>query len=495
MSDYIVRMENIVKEFPGVKALDHVNFQVRSGEIHALVGENGAGKSTLMNCLIGIYKQNSGKIFFDDNEVEFRSTLDALRLGISMIHQELSPVLDRSVMHNIWLGREPVNRLHMVDHAEMYRKTKDLLDFLDLDIDPKERVGALTVAKMQMIEIAKALSYNSRVIIMDEPTSSLTSKETEQLFKIIDRLKKNNVAVIYISHKTDEIFAVADRITVMRDGVNVETRATSDFTPEQMITLMVGHEITQMFPKLDVPIGETRLIVNHLSCNHYCTDISFELHRGEILGIAGLVGAGRTELMETLFAIRRKTSGEVLLDGEPLQIHRPIDAIKHGMAFLTEDRRATGLYPMLDITKNMTMVSRKKYVNKSRFLSPKRMAAEAQTYVNRLRIKTPSLHTLIQYLSGGNQQKVLIARWLLTQPDILILDEPTRGIDVGAKSEIHSIITQMASEGKSIILISSEMPEIMGMCDRVMVMHEGRKTGELLRKDFSQEAIMQLAIR
>lgn len=494
MSEYVVAMEGITKTFPGVRALDDVHLHVRPGEIHALVGENGAGKSTLMKCLNGIYRPNAGRILWEGKEITLRSPLDALQTGISMIHQELSPVLERSVMHNIWLGREPVNRLHMVDHKEMYRRTVELLEYLGLSIDPWQTVGQLTVAKMQMVEIAKALSYNAKVIVMDEPTSALTAREAEYLFAIIRKLKENGVAIIYISHKTEEIFSIADTITIMRDGRHVETRAARDMTPQEMITRMVGHEVSQMFPKIPVELGETRLVVRGLTCEGYCRDISFELHRGEILGVAGLVGAGRTELMEALFGIRRKASGEVLLDGKPLHIRRPSDAIQAGLAFLTEDRRATGIFPMMDISQNIALAARDRYAGPTGMLRLHAIQKDAQDYVERLRIKTPGLHTLIQFLSGSNQQKVLIARWLLTEPDILILDEPTRGIDVGAKSEIHSIITKMAAQGKSIILISSEMPEIIGMSDRVMVMHEGKKTGELVRKDFSQEAIMQLAI-
>ena len=490
MSEYILEMKNIVKEFPGVKALKGVNLQVRPGTVHTLMGENGAGKSTLMKCLIGIYKATSGEVIFDGKKVEFTTPTQALRAGISMIHQELSPVPERPVCENLWLGRLPMKNAFMVDHAEMRRSAQELFDRLGLDLDPDEKMGNLTVAKMQMVEIAKAVSYDSKVVIMDEPTSAITESEVEHLFRIIEDLKKKNVAIIYISHKMDEIFRISDDITVYRDGEYIATDRAENLDVNKLITMMVGREMTNIFPKVECPIGETVLKVENLSSGSAFHNVSFELHKGEILGFAGLVGAGRTEVVETIFGMRTKTSGDIYKDGKKINIKSPKDAIENKIGLLTEDRRGNGIVGLQSVAVNTILANMKKY---GFVMNKKQMRADAQEYSSKLNVKTPSLDALIMNLSGGNQQKVLVGRWLLTNPDILIMDEPTRGIDVGAKSEIHALISQLAGEGKAIIMISSEMPEVLGMSDRVLVMHEGEMTGILDRSEATSDLIMKFA--
>ena len=481
--EYILEMTDIVKEFPGVRALKGVQLKVRPGTVHTLMGENGAGKSTLMKCLIGIHPPTSGKIVFEGKEIQFKNTLEALNSGISMIHQELSPVPERSVCENLWLGRAPRKGL-IIDHKKMRQDSIELFNKLNLDVDPDEKMGNLTVAKMQMVEIAKAVSYDSRIVIMDEPTSSLTDAEVEHLFRIIAELKEKNVAIIYISHKMDEIFRISDDITVYRDGEYIATDRAENLNVDKVIQLMVGREVNNMFPKVECPIGETILKVENLSAGRAVKNVSFELHRGEILGMAGLVGAGRTETAEAIFGMRHMTGGKIYKDGQELHIKSPEDAIANKIGLLTEDRR------LLSIQDNTVLANLKKYGFP---LNHKKMREDTEEYVKKLNTKTPSIETPIQNLSGGNQQKVLVGRWLLTNPDILIVDEPTRGIDVGAKAEIHSLITKLAGEGKAIIMISSELPEVMGMSDRIVVMHEGIMTAILDRKDFSSELILKYA--
>ena len=489
MSEYILEMLDIVKEFPGVRALKGVQLKVRPGTVHTLMGENGAGKSTLMKCLIGIHPPTSGKIIFKGQEVHYKTTLEAMNSGISMIHQELSPVPERSVCDNVWLGREPRKGL-IVDHKKMREDCIALFKRLNLDLDPDAKMGDLTVAKMQMVEIAKAVSYDSQIVIMDEPTSSLTDAEVEQLFRIIADLKAKNVAIIYISHKMDEIFRISDDITVYRDGEYIATDRAENLNVDKVIQLMVGREVTQMFPKVDCPIGETILKVENLSSGKAVKNVSFELHRGEILGMAGLVGAGRTETAEAIFGMRHITGGKIYKDGKELHIKSPEDAIENKIGLLTEDRRGNGIVGLLSVRENTVLANLKKYGFP---LNHKKMREDTDVYIKKLNTKTPSMETPIQNLSGGNQQKVLVGRWLLTDPDILIVDEPTRGIDVGAKAEIHSLITKLAGEGKAIIMISSELPEVMGMSDRIVVMHEGTMTGVIDRKDFSSELILKYA--
>ena len=490
----ILVMKDIVKTFPGVKALKNVDFSVKHGEIHALMGENGAGKSTLMKCLIGIHPPTSGEIFFDGNKIVNYSTAEALKMGISMIHQELSPVEHRSIMENIWLGREPKTKLGLVNHKKMYELTKEILKEIEFYEDPKTLMTNLTVAKTQMIEIAKALSYNAKLIIMDEPTSALTNKEINQLFSIMRRLRENGKSIVYISHKLEEIYEVCDRLTVLRDGECVGVGTTQEIDISELIRLMVGREITEKFPKVPCDIGEVKLEVKNLSSGKRFSNVSFNVRKGEIFGIAGLIGAGRTEVIETIFGIRPKTGGEIFIDGKRVEIKNPRDAKANQMAFLTEDRRLTGIFPMLSVFQNAIIANIKKYVNRNLLLNHKNAKVETNEYVDAIKIKTPSIYQKIENLSGGNQQKVLVARWLMTQPEILILDEPTRGIDVGAKAEIHRLITSLAGEGKSIIMISSELPEVMGMSDRIMIMHEGTVTGIIENHaQLNQEELMEYA--
>jgi len=490
----ILVMKDIVKTFPGVKALKGVGLNVKYGEIHALMGENGAGKSTLMKCLIGIHPPTSGQIYFEGNLIENYTTAEALKMGIAMIHQELSPVEHRSIMENIWLGREPKNKLGLVDHKKMYEMTKEVLKLIDFNEDPKTLVASLTVANMQMIEIAKALSYNAKLIIMDEPTSALTNKEIDQLFSIMRRLRESGKSIIYISHKLDEIYEITDRITVYRDGQYIGEGNTKDININELIKMMVGREVNEMFPKVICDIGDVKMEVKNLSYGKKFKDVSFNVRKGEILGIAGLVGAGRTEVIETIFGIREKSSGQVVIDGKEVNIKTPADAKQNKMALLTEDRRSTGIFPMLTVFQNVIMANIKKYIKKSGLLNHKMAIEDTNEYVKAISIKTPSIYQKVENLSGGNQQKVLVARWLLTSPEILFLDEPTRGIDVGAKAEIHRLITNLAGQGKSIIMVSSELPEVMGMSDRIVVMHEGKVTGILDNtKDLTQEEIMKYA--
>lgn len=498
MSEYLLEMKDIVKTFPGVKALKGVNLKVRPGEVHALVGENGAGKSTLMKCLIGIQEPTSGEIIFDGETRRIPNTKYALDMGISMIHQELNPVLYRPIMENIYLGREPKNKLGLIDHKKMYDDAKELLASIGMYDDPRTIMETLTVAKMQMIEIAKAVSYDAKLIIMDEPTSALTEKEVGELFTIIRQLKAQNRSIIYISHKLDEIYEITDMVTVFRDGEYIGTEATATLPVDKMIKMMVGREVTDMYSKATCEKGDVILEVKNLSNRKLFRDISFEVRKGEILGFAGLIGSGRTEVMETIFGIRHKTGGEVFIHGKKMDINSPRDAIDAGMAMLTEDRRGTGIFSILSVQDNMSVVHLGAFLNKLGLINYKKLNESCFEYRDSIRIKTPSLKQQIQFLSGGNQQKVLVARWLMSQPEILILDEPTRGIDVGAKAEIYKLIEMLANMGKCIIMVSSELPEVMGMSDRIVVMHEGSITGILDNYEegaLTQEEIMSYATR
>ena len=488
-------MLGISKQFPGVQALDDVTLRVRPGSVHALMGENGAGKSTLMKCLFGIFHEDAGEIFLDGKKVRIDTSRAALDMGVAMIHQELHPIPYRNVMDNIWLGRYPRKGI-VVDEAEMYRSTRALLDDLELDIDPRILVGRLTVSTVQTIEIAKAISYNAKVIIMDEPTSSLTENEVAHLFKLIRRMRDRGAAIIYISHKIEEILEISDEVTIMRDGRGVGTWPAKELTNELIISRMVGRDLTHRFPPRENVPGEVLLAVedftspNPLSFQH----VSFTLRKGEILGIGGLVGAQRTELLEAIYGLRATVSGTLTLRGSPMKIDNPGQAMRNGMALLTEERRATGIFPMLSVLENIVVASLKSYAKPPFYvLDQKKRVEVSERSIRQLSIKTPSFQSLIKDLSGGNQQKVLFARWLLTEPEILILDEPTRGIDVGAKYEIYTIIADLAKRGKSIIMISSEMPELLGMSDRILVMCEGRMTGILEGKDATQVEVMQLA--
>ncbi|MDR1801470.1 MAG: sugar ABC transporter ATP-binding protein [Lachnospiraceae bacterium] len=487
MSEYILEMTGIEKTFPGVKALDNVDFKLKPGSIHGVMGENGAGKSTLVKCLVGLYQRNGGTIIYDGEEVNFKVVREALAAGISMVHQELSPVPERSVMDNVWLGRVPMKGI-IVDKKKMERDTQELFDKIGIDnIRPTDKMKNLSVAKMQMVEIAKAVSWNSKVVIMDEPTSALTNREVEHLFKILRDLRDQGVGIIYISHKMDEIYEICDELSVYRDGTYVGSYSTKEGAPDYidmngLIEAMVGRKVTAMFPKVDCEIGETILKVENLSSGKLFRNVSFELRRGEILGFAGLVGAGRTEVCETLFGLHPITSGHIYKDGVEIKIKSPEDAIEHKLGLITEDRRGKGIFGLLSVSRNVVVSNLKKYGFPLRHA---KMRKDSQEYVDKLSVKTPSLEQKLMNLSGGNQQKVLVARWLLTNPDILIVDEPTRGIDVGAKSEIHALLTQLAGEGKGIIMVSSELPEVMGMSDRIVVMHEGDLTGIIDRADFN----------
>ena len=490
--DTILVMENISKAFPGVKALSDVHVTVRKGTVHALMGENGAGKSTLMKILNGMYTPDSGTITFQGKVVQIPDTETALKLGISMIHQELSPVPYMSVAENIYLGREPLRRLGMIDKRKLLADTRDLLQRLEININPQALMKDLSVANTQMVEIAKAISYDASLIIMDEPTSAITDREVAQLFRMIRSLKAKGVAIIYITHKMDEVFQIADEVTVFRDGHHIATVPADQTDKNSLIAMMVGRALTAIFPKEDAPIGEVVLSVRNLTRKGIVKDVSFDLRRGEILGVAGLMGAGRTEVIEGIFGIKPLDAGEITIKGQKVKIKEPSDAIRHGLALLTEDRKLTGIMGVLPVRDNMMIASLGSYVERG--LLKKRVIEETcHREKSRLEIKTPHMDQVIRLLSGGNQQKVLVSRWLLTMPDILILDEPTRGIDVGAKAEIHKLMCKLAQEGKAIIMISSELPEILGMSDRVLVMHEGRVGGIFERKDATQETIMRAA--
>lgn len=494
-SEIILKMKGITKTFPGVKALDNVSLEVKKGTVHGLMGENGAGKSTLMNILIGILQQDSGEIEFLGRKLNIRSTADALNAGISMIHQELCPIPEMTVAENIFLGREP-SKWGMVNEKELYEKTSKLLNELGIDINPREKMKYLSTAYMQLVEIAKAISYESDLIIMDEPTSAITEKEVDRLFGMIRKLTSKGVAIIYITHKMEEVFKITHECTVFRDGRYVGTGSSDELTDQQLISMMVGREVNQIFPKKEVEkFGDVLLEVKNLCHEKFFNNVSFKVRAGEILGFSGLMGAGRSEVMETIFGINKATSGEIYVKGKKEIIKSPKDAIKLGIGLLTEDRKRTGLFLPLSVTNNTIMSDLRSYSNNIGMVNEKKVISACENQKKNLNIKTPSLSQTIDNLSGGNQQKVLIARWLLMNPDILIIDEPTRGIDVGAKSEIHKLMSQLAQEGKAIIMISSELPEILGMSDRVIVMHEGKITGELSRDEATQEKIMLYATK
>jgi inositol transport system ATP-binding protein len=485
-------MEGISKSFPGVHALDDVHLEVQAGTVHALMGENGAGKSTLMKILIGMYQPDAGTVTIGGQVVEIQDTAAAFKLGISMIHQELSPVPEMQVNENIYLGREPLNRFGLVDKRRMVADTKALFDKWQIRIKPRAVMKNLSVAETQMVEIAKAISYDSRLVIMDEPTSAITEREVEHLHRMIRSLRESGVAIIYITHKMDEVFRISDFVTVFRDGKHVATQPASELDRQKLITLMVGRELTHMFPKEHAEIGEVVMSVRGLTRKGKIQDVSFDIRRGEILGLAGLMGAGRTEVLEAIFGVARIDAGEITIRGKPVQIREPADAIRHGLGMLTEDRKLTGIMGVLSVGDNMTVASLERF-SPGGWLQKRRMNAAAQKQREALAIKTPTLAQLIKLLSGGNQQKVLVSRWLLTTPDILMIDEPTRGIDVGAKAEIHRLMSTLAKEGKAVLMVSSELPEILGMSDRVLVMHEGRLTGEFSRDEVTQEKIMTAA--
>ncbi len=495
MAEYLLEMLDMCKEFPGVKALSGASLRVRSGSVHALMGENGAGKSTLMKCLFGIYKKDRGRVLLDGGEVEFKNPREALEHGVAMVHQELNQALSRSVSDNMWLGRYPTKGGFFVPEGQMHRETVRVFESLGIEVDPRRPMREMPVAERQMAEIAKAVSYGARVIVLDEPTSSLNETEVEHLFRILEKLKKDGCGIIYISHKMEEILRISDDVTVMRDGVTVETAPASEMSMERIIRLMVGRELGERFPTVDKAIGKVALSVRDLSARYTLVkNVSFDLHEGEVLGVAGLAGAGRTELLECLFGLRTRSGGRILLDGKEITNKNTREAIASGFALLTEERRAGGIFGILSITENTTVSSLWRYRRAGIWLDAKKMKRETQEQVRRLSVKTPSVSTKIRTLSGGNQQKVILGRWLLTEPRILLLDEPTRGIDVGAKYEIYRLILELAKQGKSVMVVSSEMPELLGICDRILVMSGGRLAGEAER-GASQEQIMMLAAK
>ena len=476
--------------------LDNVNLTVRAGTVHALMGENGAGKSTLMKCLFGIYNKDSGDITLDGKPVDFKSSKEALENGVAMVHQELNQALTRTVQDNLWLGRYPKVGGIMVSERIMAARTKEIFDTLEVSVNPKAIMSTLPVSQRQMVEIAKAVSYDSKIIVFDEPTSSLTETEVEHLFRIIDMLKSKGCGIIYISHKMDEILRISDEVTIMRDGTWVATRPAGELTMDEIIRLMVGRELTNRFPPKTNTPGEVILDVSHISGKYTrLKDASFQLRKGEVLGIAGLDGSGRTEVLENLFGAMTREGGTITLHGKQIRNRTPRESIKNGFALLTEERRATGIFGIRDIRENTVISSLKDYLIGGICLSDKQMAEKTEWSINAMHIKTPSQKTQIRSLSGGNQQKVIIGRWLLTKPEVLLLDEPTRGIDVGAKYEIYQLIIDLANEGKGVIMVSSEMPELLGVCDRIIVMSGGQVAGEVDAQNTSQEEILTLAAK
>ena len=495
--DILLQMVDISKSFPGVKALDKVSLNVHRGTVHALMGENGAGKSTLMKCLFGIYAKDDGHIYLEGKEIDFKNSREALDNGVAMVLQELNQALKRSVMDNIWLGRYPTVLGGLaVNEKKMYEDTMKVFEELDIHVDPHRIMSTMPVSQRQMVEIAKAVSYNSKVIVFDEPTSSLTEEEVEHLFKIINMLRDRGVAIIYISHKMAEIKRISDYITVMRDGQWVATERADDLEMADIIRLMVGRELTNQFPpKTNVP-GDIYLRVDGLTgMYNQLRDVTFYARRGEILGLAGLDSSGRTETMESIFGIRTRKEGIISLNDQPCFNRNAGESIKNGFALLTEERRATGIFGCLSIKDNTVISSLKRHKRFGLYLSEKTQREDTQHYIDAMHTKTPSQETKIRALSGGNQQKVIIGRWLLTEPEVLLLDEPTRGIDVGAKYEIYQLILDLANKGKTVIMVSSEMPELLGVCDRIVVMSGGRVAGEVDARSTTQEEIMTLAAK
>ena len=493
----LLRMENIEKAFPGVKALDKVNLTVKAGTVHALMGENGAGKSTLMKCLFGVYNKDSGNIYLDGKEINFKNSKEALENGVAMVHQELNQALKRNVMDNMWLGRFPTvaKGVPITSEKKMYNATKEIFEKLEVKVDPKTVMSTMPVSQRQMVEIAKAVSYNAKVIVFDEPTSSLTEEEVEHLFKIINMLRSQGCGIIYISHKMAEILRISDEVTIMRDGKWIATREAKDLTTDEIIKLMVGRELTNIYPPKTNEIGDVLLEADNLSSEYArLNDVSFKAKKGEIIGIAGLDGSGRTELLENIFGVSTRRGGTLKLNGKEIKNRNPKESIKNGFALLTEERRATGIFGILNIRENATISSLDK-CKKGPFLSKAKLKENTDWCIKSMHVKTPAQETKIRSLSGGNQQQVILGRWLLTDPTVLLLDEPTRGIDVGAKYEIYQLIIDLAAKGKTVIMVSSEMPELLGVCDRILVMSGGRLAGEVDAATATQEDIMTLAAK
>ena len=495
MKEPLLKIRGLCKSFPGVKALDNVDFTLESGTVHALMGENGAGKSTLMKCLFGVYRPDAGEILMEGSPVSFQNPKEALQNRVAMVHQELNQALKLTVAENMWLGRFPKYSpyLPFVNEKEMRKKTGEIFDELGIKTNPDAVMENLSVSERQMAEIAKAVSYDAKIIVFDEPTSSLTETEAERLFGIIDTLKKRGAGIIYISHKMSEILRISDKITVMRDGRYIATEDKENMTVEKIIRLMVGRELSMFFPERKHNIGEVLLSVDNLSGEYTnLRNASLVLRSGEILGVAGLEGSGRSELLSAIFGLSKLSSGEIAVKGKKVENKNPISAIKNGFALLTEERRASGIFGILDLLENTTISSKDK-ITKGPFVSRKKQKALTEEYIRKMRVKTPSVKAKIENLSGGNQQKVILARWLLTEPLVLLLDEPTRGIDVGAKYEIYTLLSALCEAGMGIIMVSSEMPELLGVSDRIIVMSEGRIAGELVTASATQEKIMELA--
>lgn len=492
MQTELLRLRNISKSFPGVQALKNVDFSLRKGEIMALVGENGAGKTTLMKVLTGVHRRDEGEISLNGEPVNIQGPLDAQNMGISIIYQELNVILNLNIIENIFIGREKKRGL-FIDKKQSYQEAQHLLDLVGLHINPTTLVKDLSISQRQMVEVARALSLNAQIIVMDEPTSSLTDTETDILFGIMRTLKEQGVSIIFISHRMNEIFQIADAVTVMRDGENVGVFYGDDIDEHEIVSLMVGREINTLFVKEEAQIGNNVMEVRDLATKNLLRDINFYVRRGEILGFAGLMGSGRTEVMNAVFGVDPRNSGDIFIEGAQVDIQSPEDAIRHGVGLVPEDRKAQALVLGMSVKENITLAYLKK-ISRFDFINKSREDQVTQEYIQKLQIKTPGSHQKVMNLSGGNQQKVVMSKWLATQPKVLILDEPTRGIDVGAKKEIHSLMSQLAQQGVAIIMISSEMPEILGMSDRIIVMHEGRIKGELLREEATQEKLMKLAI-
>lgn len=489
----LIEMKKIHKDFYGNEVLHGVDFSLKAGTVHALMGENGAGKSTLMKILAGVYQASSGSVSMNGSEVRVENPTVARHLGISMIHQELSTELEMSVAENIFLGREP-GKYGLVDFRQLYGRTKELLESIGVSLDPRQRMKKLRVADQQMVEIAKAVSQDAKVVIMDEPTSSITNQEAERLFQLIGKLKSQNVGIIYISHKMDEIFQIADEISVLRDGCMIGTYESEKITEEDLIRKMVGRDLGEQFPKMNVKIGEEILSVKNLTLKGQYKDVSFHLHRGEILGMVGLVGAGRTEIMRSLFGITQPDSGDILLKGKKVVFRNPREAMNHGLAYVTEDRKGEGLILPMSVEKNITIAALAQFAEKG-FLLRDRESKVVEEQIANLNIKVARKAQSVKSLSGGNQQKVVIAKWMIARPMILIFDEPTRGIDVGAKAEIYKIMCDFVSKGNAIIMISSEMPEAMGMSDRILVLSNHRVSGEIRKEEFSEERLATLQFK
>lgn len=491
----MLEMKKINKSFPGVKALENVDLKAYGGEVLALLGENGAGKSTLMKILSGVYTKDSGQIFIEDQEVEIQGIKPAEQLGIAIIHQELSVLPNMTICENIFLGNEKLDKYsRRINKAELRKRSLLFLEQIGCNIDPDTRASDITVGEMQMIEIAKSLTKNSKIIIMDEPTTALTEVETKKLFQVIKKLKEKGIAIIYISHRMDEIFEICDAITVLRDGKYVGSKRINEVTKDELITMMVGRKLEEQFPYKSFEKTAALLKVQNLSLGDKVKNVSFEVKGGEILGLSGLMGSGRTELAKTVIGEYKKTSGEIYVDGEKVDIKSPKDAIQYGICYLSEDRKKEGLILKMSVGDNMTLANLKSYENSLKKINKKTERKQVDEFIKKLSIKTPGQHQLIKNLSGGNQQKVILAKWLMLSPKVLIVDEPTKGIDVGAKKEIYEVLNELKKMGKAIVMISSDMAEILGVSDRVIVMHEGKLKGSLNRSEATQESIMKCAI-